>query len=513
MCGIAGEYGGGIEPDTAERMLKRLVHRGPDGEGSIEVAGSWLGHRRLAIVDVEGGKQPLKTGSGDLFFVGNGEIYNHEEVRETLSDESCFLTRSDNEVALHLYEEKGPDSFSEMHGMYAFIIAGEDGRFVAARDPVGIKPLYWARRNGHVRFASELRTFDEDWQPDVEAFPPGHYWTPEEGLVRFASAVPQDEEELDERFEGPSEPGAPIPEEILREVREKLVATVEGQMMGDVPVGVFLSGGLDSNLVAAIAARWYEERGEKLKTFAVGLEDSPDLKAARAVAEYLGTEHHESVYTAEDALEVLPEVVRCIENYDPSLVRSAVPNYILARFAAEHVKVVLTGEGADEIFAGYDYLTEFETESDLHAELVRIIEGLHNLNLQRGDRVTMAHGLEARVPFLEREMIELGLALPAGWKLAGEDQPEKRLLRQAFDGWLPDDFLWRKKAQFGDGSGAASVLQEKMEESVTEEEFEREHREVEPPLRTREEVAYYRIFAEQFGEVRPRQTLGRFATV
>jgi asparagine synthase (glutamine-hydrolysing) len=187
-------------------MLKRLIHRGPDGEGSIEVAGSWLGHRRLAIVDVEGGKQPLKTGSGDLFFVGNGEIYNHAEVRETLSNDS-FLTRSDNEVALHLYEEKGPDSFSEMHGMYAFIIAGEDGRFVAARDPVGIKPLYWARRNGHVRFASELRTFDEDWQPDVEAFPPGHYWTPEEGLVRFANAVPQDEEDLDKRFEGPSEPG------------------------------------------------------------------------------------------------------------------------------------------------------------------------------------------------------------------------------------------------------------------------------------------------------------------
>src|SRR5918998_1709825 len=345
MCGIAGDYGG-IEPEIAERMLKRLVHRGPDGEGSVEVAGNWLGHRRLSIVDVEGGKQPLKTKSGDLFLVGNGEIYNHEEIRETLPEDR-FLTKSDNEVVLHLFDLRGPDAFSELHGMYAFIIAGEDGRFVAARDPVGIKPLYWARRNGHVRFASELRIFDEDWQPEVEAFPPGHYWTPEEGLVRFASAVPQDEEDLDERFEGPSEPGAPIPEEILREVRQKLIATVEGQMMGDVPVGVFLSGGLDSNLVAAIAARWYEERGEKLKTFAVGLEDSPDLKAARAVAEYLGTEHHESIYTAEDALEVLPEVVRCIENYDASLVRSAVPNYILARFAAEHVKVVLTGEGAD----------------------------------------------------------------------------------------------------------------------------------------------------------------------
>jgi asparagine synthase (glutamine-hydrolysing) len=209
----------------------------------------------------------------------------------------------------------------------------------------------------------------------------------------------------------------------------------------------------------------------------------------------------------------LPKVVRTIENYDPSLVRSAVPNYILAEFTAQYVKVVLTGEGADEIFAGYEYLAEYETESKLHAELVRIIEGLHNLNLQRGDRVTMAHGLEARVPFLERGMICLGLSLPAGWKLAGEDQPEKRLLRQAFEGWLPEDFLWRKKAQFGDGSGATSILQEKMEESVTEEEFERERNEVDPPLRTREEVAYYRIFNEVLEGIKPKDTIGRFATV
>ena len=396
--------------------------------------------------------------------------------------------------------------------MYAFIIAGEDGRFVAARDPVGIKPLYWARRDGHVRFASEIGAFDEEWQPDVEVFPSGYYWTPEEGLVRFATAVPRDREDL-EHFEGPSEPGAPIPEEILERVRDQLIRTVERQMLGDGPVGVFLSGGLDSNLVAAIAARWNERHGETLKTFAVGLEDSPDLEAARAVAEYLGTEHYEKVYTEEEALEVLPEVVRAIESFDPSLVRSAVPNYILAEFTSQHVKVVLTGEGADEIFAGYDYLREFETETKLHAELIRIIEGLHNLNLQRGDRVTMAHGLEARVPFLEREMIQLGLSLPAGWKLASEDQPEKRLLRQAFEGWLPDEFIWRKKAQFGDGSGASSVLKDCMEESVTKEEFERERNKVEPPLRTYEEVAYFRIFAETLNGVKPKETLGRFATV
>ncbi len=490
-------------------MLARVVHRGPDDEGHVEVAGNVLGHRRLSIVDVEGGKQPLVTPEGDLYLVGNGEVYNHEEIRENLEN-GDMSTRSDNEVALRLISERGPEALSELLGMFAFLIAGKDGAFVAARDPVGIKPLYWAHRDGLVRFASEMRSFDEDWQPYVESFPPGHYWTPEGGLIEFGTPVPP-KDEL-EHFDGPSEPGARIPDEILEKVRNRLVRTVGRQMMGDVPVGVFLSGGLDSSLVAAIATRWYAKRGKKLKTFAVGLADSPDLLAARAVAEYLGTEHHESIYTAEDALSVLPKVVGTIENFDPSLVRSAVPNYILAEFTARHVKVVLTGEGADEIFAGYEYLRDFRTEEELHAELVRTIEGLHDLNLQRADRVTMAHGLEARVPFLELDMISLGLSLPAGWKLAGEGQEEKRLLRQAFEGWLPDDFLWRKKAQFGDGSGAASVLMTRMEKSVTEEEFRRERRKVEPPLRTREEVAYYRIFAEDLGEVRPKRTIGRFAT-
>src|SRR5918998_846207 len=321
VCGIIGGYGG-MDPETARRMMGRVAHRGPDDDGLVEVAGNVLGHRRLSIVDVEGGKQPLVTPDGSLYLVGNGEVYNHEEIRGTLKN-SDLKTRSDNEVALCLVAERGPDALAGLLGMYAFLMAGEDGTFIAARDPVGIKPLYWAQAE------------------------------------------------------------------------------------------------------------------------------------ARGPAEHLGTELHESPYTEEDALNVLPEVVRIIESFDPSLVRSAVPNFILAEFTARHVKVVLTGEGADEIFAGYEYLEEFRTEEELHAELVRTIKGLHDLNLQRADRVTMAHGLEARVPFLELDMISLGLSLPAGWKLAGEDQPEKRLLKMAFEGWLPDDFLWRKKAQFGDGSGAA----------------------------------------------------------
>ena len=466
-------------------MLDRLVHRGPDDEGSVRVTGSWLGHRRLSIVDVEGGRQPLFTPSGKLYLVGNGEVYNHDEIRATLRDRD-YATASDNEVALKLIAERGPNALGDVLGMFAFLVAGDDGTFIAARDPVGIKPLYWAQRDGEVRFASELRAFDREWLEDVEAFPPGFHWTPKGGLECFRAAVP---EEGVPRFEGPSEPGAPIPREMLELVREALVRTVERQMMGDVPVGVFLSGGLDSSLVAAIAAPWARRHGQQLKTFAVGLEDSADLIAARAVAEFLDTEHHEKVYTAQDALNVLPTVVRTIESFDPSLVRSAVPNYLLSEMTSEHVKVVLTGEGADEIFAGYEYLGDFATQAELHDELVRTIEGLHNLNLQRADRVTMAHGLEGRVPFLELDMIELGLALPAGWKLAEEGQMEKRLLRKAFEGWLPDEFLWRGK-----------------------EEFAAEAETIDPALRTREELAYYRIFAERLGNVDPSETIGRFAT-
>jgi len=287
-----------------------------------------------------------------------------------------------------------------------------------------------------------------------------------------------------------------------------LVRAVERQMMGDVPVGVFLSGGLDSSLVAAIAARWAAREGTVLHTFAVGTEDSPDLLAARQVAEFLGTDHHEIDYTAAEALESLPGVVRAIESFDPGLVRSAVPNYMLARMTRQHVRVVLTGEGADELFAGYDYLREFTEPEDLRVELERTVKSLHNLNLQRCDRVTMAHAVEARVPFLDREVIRWALRVPARAKLG---QPEKRLLREAFDGWLPDELLWRKKAEFGDGSGARDVLAREVEATVSDEAFEAERGAVDPPLRTKEELAYYRVWREHLPDISAERTLSRFA--
>jgi asparagine synthase (glutamine-hydrolysing) len=510
MCGIAGRLGPRA-PGENQRMLSRLEHRGPDDQGEVGFSGGWLGHRRLSIVDVDGGHQPLGGTSGEHWLVGNGEIYNHQKVRRTLGGDR-YRTHSDNEVALRLLEQRGPDALGELEGMYALLSANTGphppGSFVAARDPVGIKPLYWTppqERGDEVRFASEISAFDSEWRPNVEVFPPGHYWTPERGLQRFASAVVPSS---GNGYSGRTEPS----QDDLDETRDTLIASVRRQMMGDVPVGVFLSGGLDSTLVAAIAARYYAERGERLMTFAVGLEGSPDVLAARQAAQYLDTDHHERLYTAEEALAAVAPVVRAIEHFDVSLVRSAVANYLLAEMTARHVKVVLTGEGADELFAGYIYFRDIVDPDQLHDELVANINGLHNLNLQRCDRVTMAHSLEARVPFLDREVIALALRLPAAWKVASDDVPEKRLLRQAFEGWLPHDLLWRKKAQFGDGSGAAGVLTSAIESQISEEEFAAEADSVDPPLRTREELAYYRIWRDHLDGVRPEQNLGRFAT-
>ena len=494
MCGIVAEHGCS-DPDQLERMLERLAHRGPDDRGAIQVNGSWLGHRRLSIVDVGGGQQPLCTRDESAWLVGNGEVYNHEEVRAGLVDRD-LLTTSDNEVALHLMDERGTSGLAEMSGMFAFVMAGRDGRFVVARDPVGIKPLYWARRNGAVRFASEMHAFDPEWQQFVEPFPPGCAWTPEQGLVRFASAVPPQQAPVTDR------------EALLAGTRETLVRAVRQQMMGDVNVGVFLSGGLDSSLVAAIASRIATERGRRLQTFAVGTEGSPDLAAARQVAEHLDCEHVEVTYTAAEALESLPNVVRAIESFDPGLVRSAVPNYMLARTTRQHVKVVLTGEGADELFAGYEYMREFTEDAALHAELERTVRSLHNLNLQRCDRVTMAHAVEARVPFLDRNVIAWALRIPSSEK---QGLPEKKLLRESFEGWLPDELLWRTKAEFGDGSGARDVLTRAVEETVSDAEFEAERGAVEPALRTKEEVAYYRVWREHLQGISPERTLSRFA--
>jgi asparagine synthase (glutamine-hydrolysing) len=429
MCGIVAEHGGS-DPEALERMLERLAHRGPDDRGTVQVNGSWLGHRRLSIVDVGGGQQPLSTRDESAFLVGNGEVYNHEEVRAGLVDRE-LLTTSDNEVALHLIDERGVEGprRAQRH------VRVRDGRAATgASSPratrVGIKPLYWAQRDGAVRFASEMHAFDPEWQSSVRPFPPGCAWTPEGGMVRFASAVPAASEL------------APVTdhEALLTGTRDVLVQAVEQQMMGDVNVGVFLSGGLDSSLVAAIAARIAGERGRRLQTFAVGTEGSPDLVAARQVAEHLDCEHTEVTYTAAEALESLPNVVRAIESFDPGLVRSAVPNYMLARTTRQHVKVVLTGEGADELFAGYDYMREFADPDALHTELERTGELAPQPQppaLRPRDDGPLRRGAR---PLPRPPRDRLGAADPA--RERSRACRRRSCCARRSPGWLPDEFLY-----------------------------------------------------------------------
>ncbi len=488
-------------------MLDQIAHRGPDGEGSVTVADSWLGHRRLAIVDVQGGDQPIAAAQGGAAMVGNGEIYNHAELRARLGDAGAFTTRSDNEIALQLFLAEGTPALRTLKGMFALAVAHEDGRFVAVRDPLGIKPLYWARRDATTLFASELKAFPTDWRDAVEVFPPGHAWTPEEGLVALFGApadglAPSSPVATD--TDGPSE-------EAFAAIRDTLIQAVDRRLMGDVPVGVFLSGGLDSSLIAAIAARRAAANGRRVSSFAVGLEGSDDIVAARAIAQHLDTDHHEMIYTAEDLLAALPATIQCIESFDPMLVHSAVPNYLLAEFTGKHVKVVLTGEGADELYAGYTHYRDFEEADALHTELVRSVRGLHNLNLQRCDRTTMAHSLEARVPFLDLDVIDLAFSLPTTWKQPRPDRPEKWLLRTAFAGWLPEQYLWRTKEQFGDGTGASTVLRNAAELECSVQTYEELRESIDPPLRTREEAVYWQLFHEHLEGVPVGETVGRFS--
>nr|WP_026360352.1 asparagine synthase (glutamine-hydrolyzing) [Amycolatopsis nigrescens] len=502
MCGIVAVVGE-VDVQLCREMLSRIKHRGPDDTGEIHRGNVWLGHQRLSIMDVEGGAQPMSDQDGTTYLVANGEIYNHRHIREDLGHE-LFETGSDSEAALHALIVDGPVGLARLRGMFALAFMTADGEFLVARDSLGVKPLYWARReDGTTLFASELRAFDPADRPLVESFPPGCCWSQAGGLVRFADAIP-----ARVRPARRAEQAGVWDETLLKDVRETIVTAVENRMMSDVGIGVFLSGGLDSAIVAAIAAEYAKRHKQPLPTFAVGAPGSSDLAAARVVAEFLGSEHHEIVMTKDDALKALPLAVRAIEHYDPSLVRSAVPNLLLAEYASKRVHAVLTGEGADELFAGYSYYHEepFTDPDALQAELVRTVGELHHLNLQRCDRTTMAYGMEARVPFLDRDVIELALSIPPEHKMIRPGVAEKKLLRDAFEGWVPESILRRGKEQFGDGSGAKEVLESAVRSSP----------EVAAAggveLRNREEAGFYALWHEELSGIRVDRTLGLFAT-
>lgn len=501
MCGFIAVTGQ-LQDEKMNKILTSMKHRGPDEGDHIKLDSFHFGHRRLSIVGVDEGKQPIANKAADKYIVCNGEIYNFPVLKREMEHDTEFLTESDSEIALKLYERIGVEGVKLLDGMFAFVIADVNkGSFFAARDTLGIKPLYYGEdKEGNLVFASELKSvyFIAD---EAKEFPPGHYYTPETGFVQYRRI-----EAAKETF-----PADSAEKKILSGLKEKLEQAVEKRLMADVPLGVLLSGGLDSSLIAAITAKKHQGK-DPLNSFCVGIEGSPDIAAARDVAEAIGTKHYEYVYTKEELIEALPEVIYHLESYDPSLVRSAIPCFFVSKIAAEKVKVVLSGEGADELFSGYAYLQELKDSDKLNKELVRIINSLHNINLQRLDRMSMAHSLEGRVPFLDLDLIDYALRIPAEMKLSSDDIMEKAVLRRAFKGELPEHILWRKKAEFSEGSGAVDILEEYAEAAISDVEYQKEKKVHPVEIRSKQELLYYRIFKEYFPQDSALETVGHWAT-
>lgn len=490
MCGIVATFG---QPDETflRSALTAMRHRGPDDEGMFVGTGAALGHRRLSIIDVAGGHQPIFNESGNVGIVLNGEIYNFRELRKDLETRHTFRTHSDTEVILHLYEDRGIECVHELAGMFAFAVY-DQGRLVVARDRIGIKPLYSATNAGTRVFASELKALSGC--EEIQEFPPGHIWSSDLGFREFYSLPLPREDGISE-------------DEAIRGVRDLLREAVRRRMVADVPVGVFLSGGLDSSIIAALM----KEQSEQLHSFAVGIQGSPDLAAAREVAEHLETIHHEYVYTEQDMVRVLSDVLYYLESFDAPLVRSAVPGFFVSELARREVKVILTGEGADELFGGYHYLRALDDPARLTGELTRITSNLHNTNLQRTDRMTMAHSVEARVPFLDPEVIDFAFRLPTRFRMAGPDRMEKWILRKAFEDLLPPAVAWRRKQKFSEGAGSSDILRQVADRTISDDDMRTSSASTPVTIRSKEEMMFYRIFLERLGDESFPLVVGRTA--
>ncbi len=495
MCGIVAIYGNGARhwERNLDGMLDKLSHRGPDDRGTYVDDNIAMGQTRLSIVDVAGGKQPIFSEDGRKCVVCNGEIYNYPVLKEELRRHR-FRTCSDSEVIIHLFEEEGCGSVSRLDGMFAFVLY--DGKdILVARDPLGIKPLYQGQKDGCLFFASEFKALD-GLVDNIQEFPAGYYYSSKDGLAQYYLLPEVDawEENVDE---------------ITQKLRQLLSEAVQKRWMSDVPLGCFLSGGIDSSLICAISRQHFDH----LDTFSVGLEGAAiDLEYARKVADFLGTDHHEYTYTKDEVLKALPQVIYHLESFDPALVRSAIPCYFVSRLASDYVKVILTGEGSDEVFAGYHYIKRFKNEEDIYCETVRILTGLHNMNLQRVDRATMAHSIEGRVPFLDIDFVEYVMSIDPSLKQAGKtSRIEKWLLRQAFSGHLPDEVLWRPKAEFAAGCGSERLITNLAESEISDAEFEKEKELLQDvEISSKEELYYLRIFKSFFNTGGEVEAIGRW---
>jgi asparagine synthase (glutamine-hydrolysing) len=451
-----------------------------------------FGHTRLSIVDVAGGRQPILANGGKTGIICNGEIYNHSAIRERLESKYQYTTFSDTESILHLYQDMGPDCVCRLDGMFAFAVWNGDD-YMLARDPIGIKPLYYGYVDSKLYFASELGAMTLAGVEEVHEFPAGHYYTPKTGFVQYYDMPPlQDHLLMDV-------------EETCQIIRETFVKAVKKRLLSDkeIHVGSFCSGGLDSSLVAAIAA----EEIPHLHTFVVGMKDeggieSDDLKASRIAAAHIGSMHHEYIITEKEYYEALPVVIKELESYDPSLVRCALPCYFTCKCAADHVTVVLTGEGADEIFAGYHYMKNFPAHL-INKESRRLLSGLHNINLQRADRMGMLFSLELRVPFLDVAMVDLAMKIPHELKIRESEKVgatiEKWILRKAFEGtdYLPVDILWRYKVQYTQGAGCEDLGEVLAENEISDDEYQRIVAEnPKATINSKEAAFYFKIFRE-----------------
>jgi len=506
MCGIVCAFdlkqpSDLLRPQILE-MSKKLRHRGPDWSGIYDSENAILAHERLAIVDPTSGKQPLTNSSEDLILAANGEIYNHQELRLPYESTYEFKTQSDCEVLLALYENEGKDFVKKLNGIFAFAIYDKknDAYFIA-RDHMGIIPLYMGwDGNGTFYIASELKAL-EGICSKIELFPPGHY------LYSNDSTPTKWYNPEWENFDSVKENSTSI-----EDLHDALADAVHRQLMSDVPYGVLLSGGLDSSITSALAKKFSAKRVEsndeqsawwpQLHSFSVGLEGSPDLAAAQEVAKHIGTIHHEIKFTIQEGLDAIKEVIYHLETYDITTIRASTPMFLLARaIKSLGIKMVLSGEGADELFGGYLYFHKAPNAKEFHEETVRKLEKLHQYDCLRANKSLAAWGIEGRVPFLDKEFIEVAMKLNPKDKMITNERMEKWVLRKAFEEYLPPSITWRQKEQFSDGVGYSWIdtLKDLVENKVSDEQIiNANHRFPSQTPQNKEEFYYRTIFESHF---------------
>ncbi|RNI31744.1 asparagine synthase B [Rufibacter latericius] len=506
MCGIVcafdlKESSETLRPQLLE-MAKCIRHRGPDWSGIYSNENAILAHERLAIVDPTSGKQPLFSEDGNLVLAANGEIYNHLELRNRLTIDYNFQTKSDCEVILALYKEKGNQFLDDLNGIFGFALYdAENDAYLIARDHMGIIPLYigWDA-NGTFYVASELKAL-EGKCARIELFPPGHYLSSQED--GFQKWYDRDWKEYKNVAQNETD---------IQALREALEAAVHRQLMSDVPYGVLLSGGLDSSITSAIAKKYAERRIEsndqeaawwpQLHSFAIGLEGSPDLAAARIVADHLGTVHHEIKFTIQEGIDAIKDVIYHLETYDVTTVRASTPMYLMARaIKSMGIKMVLSGEGSDEIFGGYLYFHKAPNAKEFHEETVRKLDKLHMYDCLRANKSLCAWGIEGRVPFLDKEFMDVAMRINPQDKMINGERMEKWVLRKAFEDYLPASVAWRQKEQFSDGVGYnwIDTLKEMVNHKVSDEQLANAsvHFPIQPPA-SKEEFYYRSIFSKHF---------------